>query len=185
MELPYIRIEVEEHETPFGYNVVDNLKVYRGVPIRNNVIQRIDVINSMTDCFSQEIIEKYRVQIFKIMSGEFRDMDSICQVFTHFYKVDKVFNKFVSTNFYFGDSSGKSLYDVIIKAFRDKYLEAYDKAYLLLRDSYYKVICESEGYIYFVTPDRVDFVVDVPVGYKEEVVSYAKSWKGVYNYIKL
>lgn len=25
-ELPYLRIEVEEYETPFGYNVVSNLK---------------------------------------------------------------------------------------------------------------------------------------------------------------
>ena len=84
-ELPYLRIEVEEYETPFGYNVVSNLKAYSGVSIRNNVIQRIDIISSMSECFTDENLEKYRSQIFKIMSGEFTDKDSICKVLTHFY----------------------------------------------------------------------------------------------------
>ena len=184
-ELPYLRIEVEEYETPFGYNVVSNLKAYSGVSIRNNVIQRIDIISSMSGCFTDENLEKYRSQIFKIMSGEFTDKDSICKVLTHFYRTDKVFNKFVSTNYYFGSSAGKTLYGIIIEAFKDKYLEAYNKAYELLRGNYYKVICESEGYLYFATPDRMDFIVAVPAGYKEETISYAKSWKGEYNCIKL
>lgn len=177
VNLPYSKEQSLMKETLNGYTIVDDADYYDDLAVRNNVIVRIDVFGSLKQIFAEESIDRVRKTLFNTMSGLIEDKGVVSNVFQALYMSDNTFKRFLGEIYYFELEDGVSMYDAVVQKVKKAYDDAFSRAYGNMSARRIKVLFESDGYIYFAVSD-VDEPKYVPKGYKMEVVSRAKVWKG-------
>lgn len=175
IELDYVHVEKTFHLTPNNLPVIDDINEYNNKSIRNRVILRFDVISGLTNIFSKESIKEYRDVIFNLIAGQFMDEDKT-SIIKDFYKIDKVFHKYISVIFYFDERMETMPY---VKILNDSLLQEYRDIVELIDNSMHNQRCkcfmESNGYLYIAIPDE-SFTLKIPGEFNEEVLSRAKVW---------
>lgn len=152
-----------------GLSVYPGINEIYATKIKNKVIARVDLISALSDCFSIDLLTKYRDGIIKLAQGQL-NRDMIPDILTAFleeditfrYGINKLFNE-CPPDMTFGDYITVGLANRLI-AMRDSIRETFTGRPEFL-------ICESDGYAYISYPDTEGFIFDE---YPCEVISYAK-----------
>ena len=180
VKLLYTKGDYERTTTPFNIEEIQGIEsAYTGKVVRNNVVMRYDMMHALIgEFFEEETIEKYRNAIYNLVVGNNLDTQRVAAIITALYTDDKVFHKRYSELIYFDDECQEtSVYAVLIRRVLScigNYTEVFGD---LLRTYHLRPIATSHLYTY-VSFNDVDMELVVPRGYREEVLSVAKVWRG-------
>lgn len=180
--LPYLtdcEVTVDYTNLGYAYTVDYNPDdYYRNEKIRNNVIVKLDLFQSLTGFFDEETLNSDRkVLVQSLIGGIEEDPAVIAQIMQVLYLEDKKFRKHVAFQYYFNQGAfDKSMYELVITPIVETFIKS---QYVLeneaCKECFYKHLFTVNGYVYIAVKDKVgnNFL---PEGYREEVLSCAKVW---------
>lgn len=181
IDLPYIHVNGAVKQSPYGFQEVEEVKYYDGVKIRNRVVVRLDVIKGLTDAFSEETRNKFRMVVYNIIAGNVTDQLQVSDILKALYVGDETFRAFLGEIVYFDTNlENEPLYDVLVKKLLMQYRERRDFLNQFVQNMNYKQLIESKGYLYITVSD-VSQVATVPNDCGEEVISRASVWNGQFK----
>lgn len=179
-KLPYMPIEVNEVQTPYGFPEVIGIDNYIDASLRGKVVFRVDTLYSISELITEDTISKYRMLLYNLISGNNRDKQAISKIFQALYFEDEKFRVFLGEKVYFDNLEEKSLYTAIMTSLHTLIKTAESRIIEEFNFKNIKYIASSKCFIYAAVSD-VSMTVSVPKGFREELVSRAKVWKGNFS----
>lgn len=180
-KLPYIREDVTEIETAYGFTEIIGIEQYKDSVLRDKVVFRIDLLYALSKYFTEETLNKYRTLIYNIVVGNNRNKKLISKILKALYLEDIRFKAYIGEVIYFDESLNvNSLYSVVISSMQDILRNKKIDLIEALKKKNVTFVADSHCYIYAAVNDK-EIIVSVPAGYREEVVSRAKIWKGDFS----
>lgn len=179
INLDYVKETIDIGSSKFGLPISENVDLYyKDKVIRNRVILKLDIISSLTEYFDESTLSNYRNLIFQMVSGGITNPDLVVKTVNTLYQADATFKFYLGNTFYFNqDTKEKPLYGVIVKGL----IQEYVRQRKAIEDNAigfdYKLIVESNGY-YYISGRDLDQEIILPEGFKEEVLSNARTWSG-------
>ena len=156
--------------------------IYKDAILRNKVVCKLDVALMLNRYLTVDTIKTYRPVLMMIAKGTLKDPNQFSGVVNNLISIDEVFHKAIRDIFN-SCPEDRSLGDYIIEVFADVFKNAENTYRSFFRGKPEVVICVSNGYLYFSIED----INNKPTLIEEldcEVLSYAKNWKGEFQYIK-
>lgn len=153
---------------------IDSL--FDGLSVRNKVVCRVDLCETLSDFFTKETIQNNRNAILYMAEGLCTDPEILSSALQELVKSDTVFETKI-TNIFYNMGNNESLGKSFLRQLSARFLEADSEYRSFFRGKTEFVICVSDGYLYFAIGDY-DYEVELPYDFNVEVLSYARNWKG-------
>lgn len=172
---------VNHHDTELmTWENLDNC--YLNQSVRDKVVCKFDATYVLQHYFSKETVTKYREALMKIANAEEVALDAktFSDAITTWLEEDEVFRNNIRT-IYYSCPDNSSFGWHIINTFADAIKSVEAKYRSFFRGRPEVVICISNGYLYFSIPD-IDYKPVLPDKVECEVLSYAKNWRGEFEY---
>lgn len=173
-------VEVEEVQTPYKFPEVIGIDNYNGASLRGKVVFRIDTLYSLKGIVTEDTLSKHRTLLYNLISGKNRDKQLVSKIFQALYFEDKDFRVFLGEKVHFDNLEEKSLYTSVMISLHNTIKAAENRLKEELKLRNIKYLVYSHCYVYASVSDT-SIVVNVPKGYREEIVSRAKIWKGNFS----
>lgn len=154
--------------------------MYRGVSIRDKVICRVDLTRYLTCMFKDKTLDEYRNAIMNIITYKMSDVATVSAVLTILAGKDEVFANQLKEILVLCNEED-SFGNCILSAISDVIFNQVIKYTTFFRGEEEVVICCSDGFLYFSTPDD-KHVLTLPCGAECEVISHAKNWSSIIEY---
>lgn len=167
-------------KSPNGFPEVQGIEQYENAKCREKVIFRLDLMRGLRSMFTDETLFKYRPVIYRLLAGWINDKAKISAIVSQLYVDDQNFKEWMFSAVYFESVPCRvPLYQHICET-ASKLMGVAQEEITNKLDINAKPIAVAEGYLYCAVND-VDIEVRIPEGYAEEVISYAKTWRGVFK----
>lgn len=167
-------------KSPNGFPEVQGIEQYTNARCREKVIFRLDLLCGLRSMFTEETLLKYRPVIYNLLAGWISERERISAIVSQLYADDQKFKEWLFSAVYFeGVTCRIPLYQHICET-ASKLMGTAQEEITNKLDINAKPVAVAGGYLYCAVND-VDIEVRVPEGYAEEVVSYAKTWRGVFK----
>lgn len=179
INLDYVKETIEIGSSKFGLPISENVDVYyKDKVIRNRVILKLDIVSSLTEYFDEATLSNYRNLVFQMVAGGITNPNLAVKTVNTLYQADTTFKFYLGNTFYFNqDTKEKPLYGVIVKGL----IQEYFRQRKAIEDNAigfdYKLLIESNGY-YYISGRDLNQEIIIPEGFKEEVLSNARTWSG-------
>lgn len=156
------------------------LDAYRNQPLRNKVVCRLDACQFLSMYFTPEFVKKYRPVIMMIMKAQVTDATQFSNVIKDMMQQDSRFKEKLH-DIYYSCPEEVSFGSHIIQTLANVLRSTEERYRSFFRHRPEVVICISDGYLYFSVDDDT-YLPELPDKVDCEVISYAKSWNGVYRF---
>lgn len=156
--------------------------IYKGSILRDKVVCKMDISMLLSRYFKEETIRKYRPVLLMIAKGLITDPVKFSNCIKEFIDIDEVFHDAIHDIFN-SCPEEQSFGSYIIDVLADVFKNAESTYRSFFRGKPEVVICISDGYLYFSVED----VVREPMLIHKldcEVLSYAKNWRGNFQYFE-
>lgn len=161
----------------------DNIDaLYRGAILRDKVVCKMDLAMLLSKYFSADTIKVYRPVLLMLAKGLVTDPIKFSNCIQDLIGKDEVFRN-VIRDIFNSCPEDKSFGWHIIDVLADVFKNAESTYRSFFRGKPEVVICISDGYLYFSVEDalREPMLID---RLDCEVLSYAKNWRGDFQFIE-
>ncbi len=156
--------------------------IYRDQSLRDKVVCRLDVTMLLSRYFELDTIRAYRPVIMLIVKGLVTDPTKFSNCIKDFMKLDSKFRSSIQ-DIYNSCPEEQSFGSYIIDVLADVFKNAESTYRGFFRGKPEVVICVSDGYLYFSIEDSMR-VPTLPDKIDCEVLSYAKNWRGEFQFLE-
>lgn len=156
-------------------------EIYAMASLREKVVCKMDITFELSRYFKEETIRELRPVLMVIAKGLLTDPVEFSKCITTLINYDERFKKAIR-DIYNSCPEDVSFGNHIINVISDTILSTETNYRSFFRGKPEVVICISDGYLYFSVVD-VDTVPMLPNKYDLEVLSRAKNWRGVFQYV--
>lgn len=159
-----------------GLEKWDNIEEIFKVPVRNKVICRFDMVNLLSDYFTEESLVKYRDALYFIATGNIKDADLLSKFLKMFLDTDQKFHRGIE-KIYHNCPLDKSFGEYIAIDFAMVMLKYQQELseYLVGKSEF--VILNSDGYLYISVPDVTGHKMTFPHADKFKEMYNGKNWR--------